>query len=388
MKSCIKTNLLILLLIFIACNSEKSQSGLITIDLENTVDQTVSYFKMSDLFSDITYIQIFTDDETIIGSNPDFSVVDNFIIVLDGDNCFLFNKDDGSFIRTIGVKGRGPNEFMSSRGGFANPVNKRIYLSGWQGTLLEYDFEGLFHREISIPGYVDNFTSPSLSFNYTFFDNDIIAYFINPVGTEEKLLMVFTMESEMVKIHSNTNIIPDKPFSIHTGESQFYHHNNQLFFKEVYNDTIYRVTNDQLFPHKVLHTGKFLLPYESKWWGVQRDISEFVSPYNLLETSSNLFFRFSYNNNSFLGCFDKTNEKLTMSDWDSGIEDDIKNFIPFIPLKAINDDEVMGYSDAWKVEQWFKNNPEKAAQLPPNLKKLEKLTESDNPVVMIAKHKE
>jgi hypothetical protein len=48
----------------------------------------------------------------------------------------------------------------------------------------------------------------------------------------------------------------------------------------------------------------------------------------------------------------------------------------------------MGYTDAWKVEQWFKDNPEKAAQLPPHLKKLESLTESDNPVVMIARMKE
>ena len=388
MKLWIKTIPVILILILSACNADKPQSGLITVDIETVVEQSVSKLYMSELFSDINYIQLQTGNNILIGNHPEISVVDNFIIVNDGDNCFLFSKADGTFIRTIGTKGKGPNEFRSSRGGFVNPINKRIYLLGWQGTLLEYDFDGRFQREIPIPGYVDNFTSPSLSINYTFFNNDIIAYFINPVGTEDKLLLIFTLDSEIVNVHDNTNVLPDKSFSIRSGESQFYHHNNQLFFKEIYNDTIYRVTHDQLFPHKVLYTGKYLLPYESKWWGIQSDLSEFVLPYNLDETTSHLFFRFSYNNNSFLGCFDKTTEKLSMSDWDSGIEDDIQNFIPFIPLKAINDDEVMGYTDAWKVEQWFKDNPEKADKLPPHLKKLESLTESDNPVVMIARMKE
>jgi hypothetical protein len=387
MKYWIKTFVVILILILTAFDSGKPRSSLITVDIEKVVKQSVSNIYMSALFSNINYIELQTGNDILIGNNPEISVVENFIIVKDGDNCFLFNKADGAFIRTIGAKGRGPNEFQSSRGGFVNPFNKKIYLLGWKGSLLEYDFEGKFHREISIPGYVDNFTSPSVSINYTYFDNNVIAYFINLVGTEDKLLMVFTMDSEIVKVHNNTNIIPGKPFSIRTGESHFYHFNDQLLFKEIYNDTVYRVTNNQLFPHKVLHTGKFLLPYESKWAGIRSDLSEYISLYNLFETTSHLFFRFSYNNNSFLGCFDKTTEKLSISDWDSGIMDDIQNFLPFIPLKAVNDDEVMGYTDAWKVEQWFKDNPEKAAQLPPNIKKLGKLTESDNPIVMIARMK-
>jgi hypothetical protein len=376
---------IIILQILISCNSNKS--NLITINIERELGESGSSIYSSEIFSDITYVQLQTNDDIIIGNNPDITIVDNLIIVKDGDNCYLFNKLDGTFIRTIGAKGRGPNEFRSTRGGIVNPINNRIFLLGWQGKLLEYDFDGRFHQEISIPEYSDSFINPSIPINYTFFDKDIIAYFNNPVGTDDKLLMVFTVTGELVSIHNNNNIFPDKTFTIRPQESQFYHHGNQLFFKEIYNDTIYRVTNDQLFAHKVLYTGNYLLPYESKWWGIQSDLSQFVSIYNLDETTSHLFFKFYYNNKSFLGCFDKTTEKLSVSDGDSGIVDDIQNFIPFIPLKAINDNEVMGYTDAWKIEQWFKDNPEKADQLPPHLKKFESLSESDNPVLIIARLK-
>jgi hypothetical protein len=387
MKLLNKTIPVILLLIFTACNSDKPQSGLITIDIEKVVEQSVSNLYMSEIFTDITYVQLQTGNDIMIGNNPEISVVDDFIIVKDGDNCFLFNKDDGSFIRTIGAKGRGPNEFRSSRGGFVNPIKKRIYFLGLQGALLEFDFEGRFHREISMPGFSNSNTNPFFSDHYTFIDNQIIAYINNPKGTEDKLLIIYTEDSEIVNVHNNSNILPEKTFTITYEESQFYHYRNQLFFKEIYNDTIYKVTYEQLLPHMVLHTGDYLIPYELKW-GIQRSFSTLIGILNLIETSSHLFFRFSYNNDYFLGCFDKTTEKLSVSDWDSGIMDDIQNFIPFIPLKALNDDEVMGYTDAWKVVQWFKDNPEKAAQLPPHLKKLESLTESDNPVVMIARYKE
>jgi hypothetical protein len=387
MKLLNKTIPVILLLIFTACNSDKQQSGLITVDIEKVVEQSVSNLYMSEIFADINFIQLQTGNDIMIGNNPEISVVQNFIIVNDGDNCFLFNKEDGAFIRKIGAKGRGPNEFRSSRGGFINSINKRIFFLGLQGSLLEYDFEGRFHRDIPMPGYSNTNSNPSQSDNLTSYGNEIIAYIMNPIGIQDKLLLIYTVDSEIVNVHNNSNILPEKSYVITFEESQFYHYRNQLFFKEIYNDTIYLVTDEHLLPHMVLHTGDYLVPYEFKW-GIQRSFSTLIGILDLIETSSHLFFRFSYNNDYFLGCFDKTTEKLSVSDWDSGIMDDIQNFIPFIPLKALNDDEVMGYTDAWKVVQWFKDNPEKAAQLPPHLKKLESLTESDNPVVMIARYKE
>lgn len=376
----------VLLKILNACNSEKHESDIITIDVVKKLGEPVSFIYVSEIFSDISFIQLQTDDGMMIGSNPDISIVDNVLIVMDRDNCFLFDKNEGKFIRKIGAKGKGPNEFRAASG-FVNPINKNIYLIGWQGELLEYDFVGNFQRGISIPEYSDSFTNPSLTFNYTFFGNDIISYFINPTGTEDKLLMVFTVESEIVSIHNNINIFPNKSFSIRAGESQFYHYNNQLFYKEIYNDTVYSITNKHLLPNLVLHTGDYILPYESKWWGSQNDLSKFIINSNLIETTSSFIFRFSFDNHSYLGWYDKTARSLRISDWDTGIVNDKQAFVPFIPIKAINNNKIMGYTDAWKIEQWFKDNPEKAAQLPPHLKKLETITENDNPVVMIAKLK-
>ncbi len=342
---------------------------------------------MNDLFCDVKYIPLQFSSEILIGNNPDFFIVDNFIIVNDGDNCFQFNKENGKFVKKIGTKGRGPNEYSSTRG-FINPINKTIYLLGWQGTLLEFDLNGKHIRKITIPEYIDNFSNPSFSTNYTYIHNDIIAYFTNSTGNENKLLMIFTNDSEIISIHNNSNTFPDKHLSISTGESHFYHFDNHLFFKENYCDTIYRVTRGLLLPHIVLLTGDYLRPYESKWWPHTKLKSQFIYPYNLIETSSHFIFRFFYNYHSFLGVFDKHSGTLNISEWETGIINNIYNFIPFSPLTKMEGDKIIGYIDAWKVQQWFKDNPDKSAELPTHLKNLENITENDNPVVMIAKLKE
>jgi hypothetical protein len=68
--------------------------------------------------------------------------------------------------------------------------------------------------------------------------------------------MIFNNQGEIISTHDNSNTFQDKGLSISTGESHFYHFDNQLFFKENYCDTIYRVTRGLFLPHIVLHTGE------------------------------------------------------------------------------------------------------------------------------------
>ena len=43
-----------------------------------------------------------------------------------------------------------------------------------------------------------------------------------------------------------------------------------VIFKENYNDTVYCVSCNNLTPWIVLNTGKYMKPYESKWWSISK----------------------------------------------------------------------------------------------------------------------
>lgn len=84
----------------------------------------------------------------------------------------------------------------------------------------------------------------------------------------------------------------------------------------------------------------------------------------------------------------KETEKIAFAGSGEGFENDLDNFFPMNYNFINSHNELIGYLEAYKIEQWFKDNPEKASQLPQHLREFKKLTEHDNPVVMIVRMKE
>ncbi len=194
--------------------------------------QIQSSIPKSNFFDEIEYIPLESGDHILIDSDPHIVVNDDYIVTMDSYNCFVFDRN-GKFLRKIGSMGRGPNEYRTAKG-FVDSDNKKIYLLGWNFTILEYDYKGHFHRSIPVPEHVDNFANPSVPTNYTAYNNKIVAYFTNVTGTEKKLFLVFTPKGEIIRIHGNPNIFQEKPFFLSTGESHFYEYNNRLFFNKNY----------------------------------------------------------------------------------------------------------------------------------------------------------
>jgi hypothetical protein len=321
--------------------------------------------KLSEFSDHVQYIPLETSEGSIIGGNKRIDVTDNYIIVRDGDNCFLFDKQNGSYIRKIGSKGRGPNEYV--RLGFVNPIKERIYFHHESTDLLEFDVEGQFIRSIKTP------TDDSLDwspYDYTFFNDSFIGSFQNVFGTLKNWMILFNSEST-IHIFPNRNIHPHTdPRHLYLPQTHFYHYNDNIFFRDDFNDTVYLVTENAISPYLVFNAGKNSLPYEAKWWPLEKLRNTLLLfTLGFMESESYVFF-FIFGrpeNQVLIGVYNKKNRELKIADAKSGIENDIDHFISF-RFHQLYNKELIGWIDAWKLEQWFKDNPDKAAQLPPHIK--------------------
>lgn len=344
---------------------------------------------LSDFVESLTYLPLTTTYDVLVDKNPRIFVTKNHINTVTINKSLLFNRKDGSFIKEIGFKGRGPGEYQSTRG-FFNDGIPAYYFTGWNGNLVKYTMDGVFRGNVKIPGYVDSFDSPSFPMNYSFINDSIIVCdFLIALDTESKSLMIFSEKGNVLKIIPNYNILKTKQnYVLTTGESSFYHFNNKLFFQNMYNDTVFQVGVDKITPYFVLNRGKHSPPFESKWWSLEKKLkSNFISQPTYFENNRLISFNFYIGRDKYFALYDKSLKTLKVVDSKSGIKNDIDGFIDLSFDYLNSDGELIGIIQANDLVNWIEKNNEKFKVLNPGLQKLSDINMTDNPVIVIAKLK-
>lgn len=93
-------------------------------------------------------------------------------------------------------------------------------------------------------------------------------------------------------------------------------------------------------------------------------LSELFQIRQIFESENYLFFKVRFNRKEFHALYNKSIGSTFFAQGNAGFENDIDDFIPY------KHGELIGYAEGYEIELWFRNNPEKAAKLPPHLKKL------------------
>jgi hypothetical protein len=171
----------------------------------------------------------------------------------------------------------------------------------------------------------------------------------------------------------------------------FYKLNNQLFFCELFNDTIFHVTANSLTPKYIFNMGKYSAPYAMRT-AANFESEKYFFLKGIFESSKYLFCTFSVNKKTYTALYDKAKKtcvvNVTAPESGNGVINNSNDFVPF-ELSSMNEaNELICTMDAFKIVQWFKNNPGKVNKLPQNLKGLQNVKETDNPVIVIVKLKE
>jgi hypothetical protein len=178
-------------------------------------------------------------------------------------------------------------------------------------------------------------------------------------------------------------------------EFWFYKYDNQVFYKNLFNDTIYQIVNMTLHPKWVFNKGQYsppLHPIKSPQDGNML-LANYYQLLPIFETDAYLFFSLEHREVHNVYLYDKQKKELILlskdidtmgfyNDWDGGLS--------FWPVHVSEKQELISFV---RPRELINNRNKKtdirnrdAANRLNTL--IDNLTTSDNPIVVIAKLKE
>jgi hypothetical protein len=392
------------------------------IDIEASMSK-MEVIKLSQFADNIKYVTFENKDDMFINTFMDFDILGNQIIVSNSTDGFLLYDSDGHFICRIGSIGRGPGEY-SGIDLVGIGANKHIYVRSLYD-LLEYRLDGSFIKRYNKCFMInDQFY---MSGGYLVSDSLILGHIANTTGDKEwKALMVSINGTQKYYYKNYIKFKPKREMaSTIEGYTYINKFNKIQYYKELYNDTLFRVnTKFEMVPQYVFKLGKFSEPLsEREKLPPEKDMTKYIHLFNLFQTQNNIFLfcqfyhnfpakRLSpkegtndwlnwHNSTICLGIYDRKTSKLVFSKPSntdnllvtSGLYNDIDAGPKFLPVKQVNDSTLVMWIEAKQLKDHiastdFKNMKPK---YPEKKKELEILANSlsdfDNPVLMFVTFK-
>ena len=347
-----------------------------TIKIPSSVPVKMVYLK--DYFTSVNYLPLETTDECLIGNSARYHVIEDYILVTSLNYCYLFNLNNGDFIRNIGIRGNGPGEYSSGLG-YYNPHSKTIYFKDWGNSLVKYSLEGKFLGKVKVPESSSSIEKPSYAANFSFLsENKICVFFSNLNGAESKRIMVFSESGDIIKLFPNNRIIKTNGFVFTTFDGTFYKNNDKLFFKEAFVDTVYIVSEKKISSAYIIDQGKYKITYEERY----DNPNKYQPLQSIMENSNYIVLELNIDKKLYYTIYDKKKNNYNSYAAKEGFIDNINNFIPFRPSTVSDDGALVGIIEAHKVyEELEKIKTENRPELAP----LSKVKEDDNPIMIIVR---
>ncbi|OUO53740.1 hypothetical protein B5F77_05275 [Parabacteroides sp. An277] len=403
-----------ILFVFSACKEESQTIGLEVIDVE-TAYRHPSEIRASDYFSHIRYVPLETSDSVLIGKSPSlFATGDKLVITSEQHPCFAFDKENGAFRNVIGHIGNDPTGSVRSDGWF-NEKNACMYFPAGNFRSVVYDlnnnFKGYFHDIERYYGFYG-------AYCYTWLDSTTLAAHFPANDKLPDRVILFRDTTRLATIavpHSTISLIPSTTEEMETFQvfqklicghdvlylhfknqlvlpvipavDPFWHAGDKLYFKELYNDTIYRVSQTDLLPERVFDFGSMRYAFEDRY---KEHKDHAIFPLDIYENQTVLWMRFAVDILHPKACknynllYNKQKQKAQVAPFQEGISNDLTHFLSLQPSYANAEGEFFQLLSAEEIADWFDSHPE-VANLPPEVEQLRHLTPDDNPVVVIMK---
>lgn len=407
------------LLLFFACNDKNtSTSALAIIDIASGIEHLTT-LKASDIVTDIQYIPLETNDNCLVSGSPSIQVFNNKIVITSRKDCFLFNKEDGKFICSVGHVGNDPEGYRSAQC-WIDEITGIFYFKGWKNELIKYDQNGKFLGKITLPKEPEPTDSPS---HFIFSDSLIIGRYSNMTGYDIRSLAFFSQNGQLIDtIPSLISITPMSisdiaSISILKGDKAHEQYGNvtqtgivlveykndkkslstpanpvlwknkkNICFKPDFVDTIYTIEGTKIKPYLTYNTGKYHCPETERH--NTSNIKDYIAILLTIENEHNIFFQFVkdlYNQPIlYNGLYDKKNKTTKIAAGDQKITDDITNFMPIQPIKSNNNGgEYISIIQASDALSWLEEHPRETTNK--QVEALKLLKEDDNPIIVIMK---
>jgi hypothetical protein len=407
---------------FLGCG-EQIQNKELVIEIEKNISNFKNE-KLSDFAYDIEYIPLETNEANIINDIHYVDFTNRLIFINDNDKCLLFTIN-GEFVSQIGKKGKGPGEY--TRPSIVRIGRKDNCLYVPDGSkILRYDMDGNYIRDIKNPA---GLSGAFLNESWIPTDDSVfVCHIANTTGQIKHKVIFFNDESDTLKmIKNHIQFYREKErFSSDDGKANFYFFDNQLSYKSLMNDTLYRIAKSyELIPAYVFDLGKFKFPDNYRALPMSEYYNQFkkyIWIYNIIEVEDYIFLEFVFNDHyplktqkeyaingnmqkgqaPILGVyFKKKNSLVFVEPYEeldfvnpNGIKNDIDGGLSFFPKRKIDDSTIVMWFNAYEIKHFvesrtFKNSTPKYPEKKKELERLaNSLDENDNPVLMLVKLKE
>jgi hypothetical protein len=398
-----KLTIIIVFLTGCAIDEKVTDQQIEVIDIYTAINNKKEAF-LSEFVVEVEYIPLETVAETFIGENARFKVEDYIVVRNSGINrtpLLLFNKKTGRFIRNIGKVGRGPDEYNIPAPDFYNAINKVFYtLDDTHRGVKTFDTCGNYIDSFRVPEWVEPSIRGATRYAYieAYLNDSTYVNFTDNFNGQIKTKLVLFSRDQILKFFPNFLSWGDKESSKNSRGSfsvtTFIKWNDNLYFKEMFNDTLFTVTIDTLIPRFLFRYGKYGLPYDQQDKIITPDRqmnNDYCVITDMDENSDYLFFQLFYKKKSHT-CFYSKKEKtttvcMTQDDSISALTDDINGFMPITPEGFTQNNEMISILKPKDIIDWIHNNPEKVVMLEQKFEWLRDITEFSNPVIFIAKCK-
>lgn len=228
---------------------------LVVIDLEENL-ANLTEISLSQIGDSIRYIELETLPGSHIGKILNYQVYPELILVNCLTDVFLFDHS-GHFLQKIGSRGMGPQEFIYAD--WVDYANDTIVIAT-KRKLLFFSKSGEFLYKISRTK--EGSHACLLSNNRIALNQD------NPYGNEPFRLSLINRVGDSIRFFKTTetyNLHQSTTTQLSSFEQHFYRQHSKVFYRESYNDTIFRISSDnRLVPAYHIKLGKYKIPVEHR----------------------------------------------------------------------------------------------------------------------------
>ena len=339
---------------------------------------------LSTVASDIKYIKLDSESNSIIGTIAKVFISNNYIITFDisTQSVFIFDNS-GKIINKICKKGNGPYEFVKIWDVDVDFERKLIYICDEQRKIVSYFFDGSNNNyfPVKYPVFTINLLNNK---NLLLFTPTI--FFSNNKEDFYNLLVVNDSGKTVNKIRTGKHEKrAANTFMISIGQS--YKFNDMTYYLLPFNDTIYKCYNDTVNKHAVINYGKYKFRKElyENFDMYSKEKMNFIRMGLFNENNDYLFLTFDYLNENHKIVISKKGNSTILAN-ENGFINDINGGLPIWPIFISNKYmvcvfEAQDLKDSYLRDQNNENfNADKRKEF---YKLTQNINENDNPIIAI-----
>lgn len=253
------TNKYILLLcgLLVGCQTSQKKEAEATpcqtIDLTTVFEQEPTEISLDEWAKEVRFVPLETSDSVLLTPYIwQLAYYQDQFVIYNNDKIYLFDNA-GKFIRMIGSRGEGPEEYLSPGAPSVNETG--IRLEDGAKRIKTYGWDGKWKHTANLPARLQHVNEV-----IPLPDGRNIGYVQNISGQEPIRMYLYRDSTVLDSIPYARKFTPGKIAMVFYNECQAFTDKGEIFVKEMFNDTIYQITNEnKLVPRWAIDAGKYRL---------------------------------------------------------------------------------------------------------------------------------